>query len=531
MYQVLIDDLVLYDPTLNGFELFSPKVQLEVNKVGRFDFKIYPNHPRYNAINKLKSNVEVYQNGVLIFRGRPLDDEIDFDNGKRVLCESDLAYFNDTIIRPYSFNGSIEEFMGLIIDSHNEQVEVNKQFTLGTVTVTDPNNYIVRADNEYSKSLDVITTKLVNMLGGYIVIRRVGDINYIDYLDDSEHISDQVIALGDNMLDMNKTHKGSVICTAIIPTGATIENENPDEEDYVVDITTVNGGIDYVFNQAAVDRWGWIFKHVSYSDITLPQNLKLRAELELGSMVSFIENIEITAIDKSMIDIEFHRFRIFEYVRVVSEPHNLDEFYLIKRQTINLTAPQNNTITIGAEKQTLTDSNVNVREEINVIRNETINNSAKISETYKNMTQTIEQTSEHYSREIKEELSSELEQVRSEISTEFAQSKDDFLFQFTQILEQVESIDDDTRVKFEQIVKYIRFIDGKIYLGELGNELELVISNDRISFMQGNTEVAYISNNKLNITDAQVNNSLQIGRFSFVPRSNGNMSLIMSESG
>lgn len=524
MYQVLIDGQVLYDPTLKDYKIFNPRVQLEVNKVGRFDFSIYPSHPRYNSILKLRSHIEVYQNGVIIFSGRPLDDDVDFNKCKTVLCESDLAYLNDSIMRPYDFQGGVSEFLAVIINNHNSQVDNDHMFTLGTVTVTDPNDYIVRADNDYTKSLEVLNVKLVNMLGGYIVVRRVGSINYIDYLEDSAYRSDQVIELGDNILDLSKSIKGSAIYTALIPTGATIESENEDEEDYVVDITTVNGGVDYVFNQEAVDKWGWIFKQVSYSDITLPQNLKLRAERELGSNVSFIENIEITAIDKSMINVEFHRFRLFEYVRVVSEPHNIDEFYLIKRQTINLTAPQNNTITIGVEKQTLTDTNVNVKEELNVIRNDTINNSVKISETYKNMTQTILQTSESYSREIKEEMSSELEQIRSEMSTEFGQTKDEFYFQFTSILEQVEGLDEETRTKFEQIVKYIRFIDGNIVLGDVANALELIITPEKMSFVQDGVEVAYFANNRFYVTDGEFTNSLKVGNFAFMPRSNGNLS-------
>ena len=78
--------------------------------------------------------------------------------------------------------------------------------------------------------------------------------------------------------------------------------------------------------------------------------------------------------------------------------------------------------------------------------------------------------------------------------------------------------------EFEEIRKYIRFVDGMILLGEVGNELELQISNDRISFLQDGAEVAYFSNRKLYVTDTQILHSLQLGNFAFMPRDNGNLS-------
>ena len=40
------------------------------------------------------------------------------------------------------------------------------------------------------------------------------------------------------------------------------------------------------------------------------------------------------------------------------------------------------------------------------------------------------------------------------------------------------------------------------------------------------TEVAYFSNNKLYVTQAQILSRLQIGKFAYEPQPNGNMSLI-----
>ena len=78
--------------------------------------------------------------------------------------------------------------------------------------------------------------------------------------------------------------------------------------------------------------------------------------------------------------------------------------------------------------------------------------------------------------------------------------------------------------QFNNIIRYIRFVDGDIILGEVNNSLMLKISNDKFSFLQNGIEVAYMTDNKLYITDGEFLNSLQLGNFAFYPRSSGNLS-------
>lgn len=93
-----------------------------------------------------------------------------------------------------------------------------------------------------------------------------------------------------------------------------------------------------------------------------------------------------------------------------------------------------------------------------------------------------------------------------------------------------------TNEKVELITKYIRHKDGKLILGEEGSTLVTTIENGVISFTENidsaNPEkVAYISNRKLYITDAEVHLNMILGdpdksQFAFVPDSNGNLSFM-----
>ena len=121
-------------------------------------------------------------------------------------------------------------------------------------------------------------------------------------------------------------------------------------------------------------------------------------------------------------------------------------------------------------------------------------------------------------------LKEDTEALISEVSTQVELTKNSFDIQFNQFSQDIEAAASGADAQFEEIRKYIRFVDGKILLGEVGNELELQIANDRISFLQDGAEVAYFSDRKMHITDTQIDHSLQLGNFAFMPRANGNLS-------
>lgn len=527
MYIVTCDGALLYDPRVDDLKISSAKIALEVNKVGGFDFTVYPTHPLYGSIHKLKSIIEVYQDNVLIFRGRVLNDTMGLYKNKDIVCEGDLAYFNDTIMRPYDFSGTISDFLQSILTSHNAQVEANKQFTLGNVTVTDPNDIITRSSIEYTKSWEVISDKLVDLLGGYIVLRRGDGVNYIDYLADSTSQSTQAIELGSNILDVIKETRGDEIVTALIPLGAKLKDEDGNDTDSRLTITTVNGGVDYVYNQDAVDLYGWVFSTETWDDVTDASNLLTKGNAKLATLINLGVSIELKAIDLSMIDVNIDELRVFEYVQVTSTPHGIDTLALIDKLTIDLLTPQNNTVTLGFGYETFTEKQAVSDKAIRQIQADYVTNT-QMSDVRNGLTllaSSIQQTAEQIRTEVSEQYVSTgaLDQYKSEVSTQFTQTSTDYTYLFTQLQTYVQTLDGETQAQFQEIVKYIRFVDGNIVLGEIGNEITLTIENDRISFKQNGAEVAYFSNNILYVTDARFLVSLRIGNFAFIPRTNGSL--------
>ena len=530
-YTVYSDNNLLYDTQNENFQLFNAKLDLELNKTGSFSFKIYPNHPSYDKMQRLKSIITVYSDDDLIFRGRILNDERGFRNEKQVTCEGELAFLLDSIQRPYQFpvvegESTVEDLFTYFITNHNSQVEEAHRFIVGNVTVTDPNDYLARSDTTYLNTWDSINQKLISSYGGYLWVRHEADGNYIDYLSGFSAVSAQRIEFGKNLLDIKQTTKGEDVATAIIPLGA--KSENSEER---VTIESVNDGVDYVFDQSAVNKYGWIFKSVYWDDVTIPANLLRKANEYLANAMLSEVSIDLTAADLSKTGYDISCFKFGVYIPVSSAYHNLNANFLVRKLSISLSDPKSDKLTLGTSYKSFTeqaqDLNTNIQNLGSQISTETkkrIDNA--IVEVTEQNNSAITQSAEQIMSTVKQSfyLKDETDAIIGSIETVLAQTKDSFEFQFNQMAQDIDNVQNGTNAEFTMWKKYIRFVDGNIILGREGNELILKIQNDRISFLQSNVEVAYFSNRKLYVLDGEFIRSLRIGSYAFYPRENGNLS-------
>lgn len=131
----------IYDPTGEDLRttatlLISPTLTREAGKAGSFEFTLPLGNVAHSALQKLKTIVEVEQDGTPIWHGRVMSHDMDFYLRQKVYCEGELAYLNDTALTPYLYpNISIREFLENVIRNHNSQTDKYKAFTVGDVTV------------------------------------------------------------------------------------------------------------------------------------------------------------------------------------------------------------------------------------------------------------------------------------------------------------------------------------------------------------------------------------------------------------
>ena len=374
MYRVYCNDSPLYDLRDEDLVLISPIV-----KIGSFEFSILPKHPHYEEVNELTSVITAYDGDEEIFCGRVVEITKDLYNRKKVICEGELAYFNDSIQRPAKYQGlTVRGYLETLVNIHNQQVKnqgIDKTFKVGAVTVQDNNDYVYKYTN-WESTLEVIKTDLLNTYGGYLRIRKENGVRYIDYLADYPNTNTQVIEFGSNLLDFTHDMVASDIVTAVIPLGARLEDVTEVEGlDAYLTIKDVNGGVDYVYSQEAVKSYGWIFKTVKWDDVHVADNL-LRKGKEYLSDIQFAQiTLTVSAVDLHMLHVDMERIKVLDEIRVTSSPNGLDRFFPVSEMTIYLNKPSNNKLTLGTSYSktslsTKTESNMtSIKDKIDSLPN------------------------------------------------------------------------------------------------------------------------------------------------------------------
>ena len=131
----------IYDPgdITDTKKLINPTLTREVGKAGSLEFTLPLGNVAHSALQKLITVVEVQQDGKQIWQGRVMDHDQDFLVRQKIYCEGEMAYLNDSGAAPYSArNVSISQFLELICDNHNAQVDAYKAFTPGKVEMDIP---------------------------------------------------------------------------------------------------------------------------------------------------------------------------------------------------------------------------------------------------------------------------------------------------------------------------------------------------------------------------------------------------------
>ena len=377
--QFLIHDIRI-DNKLSGLKWTGG-----ANKNESLTFTIAPTHNRYNDLHKLKTIIYVYEIDAnnqkrKIYEGRILSDQEDINKNKAIVCEGELAYLLDGVQRPAKYeNQTTEQWLTMVLDNHNMSVEADKRFHMGIVTVTDTKDDALR-ENDYTNTMDLINSTLINSLGGYLVIEHIGSLRFLNYLENYGVVNTQPIELGKNLLDLNKISTASDIITALIPVGKDIDGKK-------LNIALVNDNCDYIYDEVAVNEYGWIFGFQEWADIDNAQTLLEKGTAYLQTATQQGITIELTALDLSLVNMDIQKINVGDSLRCVSKPNGIDTFLTVTKRERDLEDPTNDRITIGDAISGITDyasgsGNIKTAASNPVI--ETAKNTVKNTETVNN---------------------------------------------------------------------------------------------------------------------------------------------------
>lgn len=395
MYIVTIDNdgvkTVISSDKENTLKIKNGQIAEEINAIPSFSFTIYPNNPGYNLLEGMYTTVTVYNSktGKNDFEGRVLTVSDSMDaNGlicKSVVCEGKLGYLCDSI-QPYAenHNVSVRTFLGYMLTAHNNQSDF--KICTGAVTVQDSNDSLYRYRN-YETTLEDIKSKLIDKLGGEIQLRYNVDEDkyYLDYLEQIGAPSSTAIELAVNLKSITREIDPTSIITRLYPLGA----KESDSERRLT-IASVNSNKTYIENDELIARYGVISGVQTWDDVTVASNLLAKGRAFLAAQNKALKKYQITALDLSLIKLDFEQFTVGNTHRVKNPLMGIDEDLRIIGRKIDLDNPQNSSLTFGDKFETLTNLTAKKNRQLKtVIEDNQFRNMTVINEKVENATQLI----------------------------------------------------------------------------------------------------------------------------------------------
>ena len=399
MYEIYADDLLIHSDVtpLDTVKAINPHLTMEDSAAGSLEFSLPPINVGYSqeTLKRMVTDIIVKSDGEFLWGGRILQDSYDFWNNRKILCEGELAFLNDSIQPPHKFNvdptkgevTTINSFFETLINNHNAQVGENRRFIKGEVTVHDgdqqeDDDAIYRFTN-YETTLECMNEKLVEKLKGHLRVRHQNGQRYIDYITDSElSVNTQEVRFGVNLLDFSKNIDMTELATVIVPRGNRLDLDESDPryieglEPYLTveslpQKTDESGkvwheaGSMFVKNPNAVEVFGWVPTVIDWQNVSDANTLYSKAVKYLQDEQYEKMTLEIKALDLKYLHNGDDAIKFLSKLRCISEPHGMDHTFIVSKMEIDLTDPGNSIYTLGSDlKMSLTQSASRVNQAI-----------------------------------------------------------------------------------------------------------------------------------------------------------------------
>ena len=367
-------------------------VKLGINTIDSFTFDIFPNNPGYTQINALKTRVEIENSrtGRVEFYGRVLIAKPSLSTSGElkmsVICESELGYLMDSSVTYAEYHDlSVKEYLTKLIDNHNSQVDEEKQFEVGEVTV-ESNLYRYWG---YDKTFDTLKEDLLDKLGGELRIRKQNGIRYLDYLMEIGEPKETTIQIAKNLLTIEQERDPSQVISRLIPLGAKLS----DDTDERLMVSESNNGVIYLDDEDAINAFGIICATHTWDDVTLATNLLRKAKEFQKENNRIKKSHRIEAIDLSLIGLDLDSFDVGNYYPVINPLMNIDEKMRVISKTIVIENPQNSSLEIGDKFEDIKDYQlqaIKTSDELTAVKNTVQTTVKTVSSVSSELTKTAE---------------------------------------------------------------------------------------------------------------------------------------------
>jgi hypothetical protein len=179
------------------------------------------------------------------------------------------------------------------------------------------------------------------------VPRYEENFTYIDYYKDAIRVSNQSVQLGVNLTDYDSNLDTTDYITKIIPLGEKQDKQEVEGLDSYLTIASVNDGKDYLINEEAAATYGIITNTVKWDKVTDPSILKRKGEQYLTDFQFNSVDIDVKAVDLSLIDASLNKYQLLDSIKVYSKPHGMDKYFVLQKITKTLNDPSKDTLSLS----------------------------------------------------------------------------------------------------------------------------------------------------------------------------------------
>lgn len=333
---------------------------------GELRFTLPPTHPMLGKIETLQKATEIvlFDGDDEVFRGRAMTTSDAFDGSQTYVCESNLAYFNDVQLRPYSTEDdgmpkTPSAYFNWLVASYNDRVDARYKIHVG-INEADRIKKTIDRESSYMVSVrDEMREKLVDAIGGRLRMRYDHGMWFVDYLADGGRECTQTVEFGENLTDYMRESSAYKRYTAVVPYSRK-DGESAGSYEHVFISDLPDGepfdGIrkdgDRLVDVEAAAKYG-IVECGLETDAELPENLQASG-IDFLRTNTMGDTLEVKAVDRHLVDAGIDSIREGDYVRVISEPHGIDGYYPCLERKIDFVDVGQSSYTLGTPTVTLT---------------------------------------------------------------------------------------------------------------------------------------------------------------------------------
>lgn len=404
-------ETIINQVAISSEERISGTIKKGINSFDSFTFSIYPNNIGYNLIYPYKTLVKVYNTNTnkheFIGRVLKLTGTMDSDGiiSKTFICESELAYLIDSVqVYGEYHNISPYNYLKMILDNHNANIEENKRFRIGNVTVKDNNDSLYRYLS-YDSSWTNINEDLIDKLGGELQVRYENNIRYLDYLTEIGEVCSTEIRLGKNIQELINDIDPTNFYTRVIPLGMKLKSTDSEGNEIELEerltISEINEGKIYIDDKEAIKAFGINTKYIFYDDEDDADDLYNKGELYLSSQRILSSN-SVTALDLSSLNIDIDSFEVGNYYPIKHDFLGINDLVRVIEKEIVIENPEMSKIILGDKQKDIKQYQLDIKKQANKtiqLEHQLNTQSTRISEVNKSLNQTS-QSLEKVSSEV-----------------------------------------------------------------------------------------------------------------------------------